>query len=97
MNKTDLIDAIAAQAGLTKKDAKAALEATLDVISDSLKKGASTIPLRFSQVIMCINSCSFFLLSSFSQYGCATACLTIYPWKDIWADSSLGLPRIKLP
>ena len=39
MNKTDLIDAIAAQAGLTKKDAKAALEATLDAISDSLKKG----------------------------------------------------------
>ncbi len=39
MNKTDLIDAIATQAGLTKKDAKAALEATLDAISGSLKKG----------------------------------------------------------
>ena len=39
MNKTDLIDAIASQAGLTKKDAKAALEATLDAISASLKKG----------------------------------------------------------
>lgn len=39
MNKTDLIDAIASQAGLTKKDAKAALEATLDAISASLTKG----------------------------------------------------------
>ena len=39
MNKTDLIDAIASQAGLTKKDAKAALEATLHAISASLTKG----------------------------------------------------------
>lgn len=39
MNKTELIDAIAAAADLSKKDAKAALEATLDAISESLKKG----------------------------------------------------------
>lgn len=39
MNKTELIDAIAAGAELSKKDAKAALEATLDAISESLKKG----------------------------------------------------------
>lgn len=39
MNKTELIDAIAASAELSKKDAKAALEATLNAISDSLKKG----------------------------------------------------------
>ncbi|HDL5546397.1 TPA: HU family DNA-binding protein, partial [Mannheimia haemolytica] len=39
MNKTELIDAIAAGANLTKKDAKAALEATLDAISASLKAG----------------------------------------------------------
>lgn len=39
MNKTELIDAIAAGAELSKKDAKAALEATLDAISASLKKG----------------------------------------------------------
>lgn len=39
MNKTELIDAIAASAELSKKDAKAALEATLDAISASLKKG----------------------------------------------------------
>ena len=35
MNKTELIDAIAAKAELSKKDAKAALEATLE----SLKAG----------------------------------------------------------
>lgn len=39
MNKTELIDAIAAGAELSKKDAKAALEATLNAISKSLKKG----------------------------------------------------------
>lgn len=39
MNKSDLIDAIAAKAELTKKDAKAALEATLEAISESLKAG----------------------------------------------------------
>ena len=39
MNKTELIDAIAASAELSKKDAKAALEATLEAISASLKKG----------------------------------------------------------
>ena len=36
MNKTELIDAIAAGAELSKKDAKAALEATLAAISASL-------------------------------------------------------------
>lgn len=39
MNKTELIDAIAAGAELSKKDAKAALEATLEAISKSLKNG----------------------------------------------------------
>lgn len=39
MNKTELIDAIAAGAELSKKDAKAALEATLNAISESLKNG----------------------------------------------------------
>lgn len=39
MNKTELVDAIAAKAELSKKDAKAALEATLEAISESLKKG----------------------------------------------------------
>lgn len=39
MNKTDLIDAIASTAKLSKKDAKVALEATLDAITTSLKTG----------------------------------------------------------
>ena len=38
MNKTDLIDAIASAAELNKKQAKAALEATLEAITASLKK-----------------------------------------------------------
>lgn len=39
MNKSKLIDAIAAKANLSKKDAKAALEATLEAVSESLKAG----------------------------------------------------------
>lgn len=39
MNKSELIDAIAAKANLSKKDAKAALEATLEAVSESLKSG----------------------------------------------------------
>ena len=39
MNKTDLIDAIASSAELNKKQAKAALEATLEAITASLKAG----------------------------------------------------------
>ena len=39
MNKTDLIDAIASSAELNKKQAKAALEATLEAITNSLKAG----------------------------------------------------------
>ena len=37
MNKTDLIDAIASAAELNKKQAKAALEATLAAITGSLQ------------------------------------------------------------
>ncbi|MGR6979983.1 HU family DNA-binding protein [Testudinibacter sp. P27/CKL/0425] len=39
MNKAELIDAIASAADLNKKQAKAALEATLTAITDSLKAG----------------------------------------------------------
>jgi len=39
MNKAQLIDAIASKAGLTKVDAKKALEAIVDVTSETLKKG----------------------------------------------------------
>ncbi|MDR0218189.1 DNA-binding protein HU-alpha [Xenorhabdus sp. 12] len=39
MNKTELVDAIAAGADLTKTQAKAALESTLNAITESLKSG----------------------------------------------------------
>ena len=39
MNKTDLTKAIAAKAGLTQVDAKKALEATLEAITEALKGG----------------------------------------------------------
>lgn len=38
MNKTELINAIADKAGLTKADAKNALDAALEAISDALAK-----------------------------------------------------------
>lgn len=36
MNKTELVNAIAAKAGLTKVDAKAALDATLEAIAEAI-------------------------------------------------------------
>ena len=39
MNKTDLIDAIAAKAGLSKKDSEAALKATIEAIEEALANG----------------------------------------------------------
>ena len=39
MNKTELIDKIAAGADLTKVDAKKALDATVEAIKGALKKG----------------------------------------------------------
>ncbi|MBT8292720.1 MAG: HU family DNA-binding protein [Eudoraea sp.] len=39
MNKTELIDAMAASAGITKAAAKKALESFLDNVEGSLKKG----------------------------------------------------------
>ena len=39
MNKSELIDQIAVGAGLTKVDAKKALDATVAAIIDALKKG----------------------------------------------------------
>lgn len=40
MNKTELVDAIAESADLTKVQAKAALESTLNAISETLKKAS---------------------------------------------------------
>ncbi len=39
MNKAELIDAIASSAGITKADAKKALDAFIDTTSKALKKG----------------------------------------------------------
>ena len=39
MNKSDLIAAIAAKTGETKKSAEASVNAFVDVVTDSLKKG----------------------------------------------------------
>ena len=39
MTKVELIAAVAANAGLTKKDAEKAVSATLDVITEALQKG----------------------------------------------------------
>lgn len=44
MKKMELIDAVAAQAGLTKADAGRAIDATLEVITKALKKG-DKVPL----------------------------------------------------
>ena len=49
MLKKDLIDKIAAT-GLTKKQAGAALEAVLDAISDSLKKGEPVLLTGFGKL-----------------------------------------------
>jgi len=38
MNKSNVIDAIASKTGLSKKDADGALEAILDIITESLQK-----------------------------------------------------------
>ena len=39
MNKTELVAAVAAQAGLSKKDAEAAVKAFTDVVAEALKAG----------------------------------------------------------
>ena len=39
MNKTELVAAIAGNAGISKKDAESALKAFTDVVADELKKG----------------------------------------------------------
>ena len=46
MNKTDLVNAIAAQ-GLSKSDSKKALDAVLDAISGALKEGDKVAILGF--------------------------------------------------
>ena len=47
MNKTELVNAIAAEAKLTKVQAKDALEATLKAVADTLKKGDKVALIGF--------------------------------------------------
>lgn len=47
MNKTELANAIAEKAGLTKADAKNALNAAIEAISDALKAGDKVAILGF--------------------------------------------------
>ena len=42
MNKTELINAVAEEASLAKKDAEAAVTACIDVITNALKEGENT-------------------------------------------------------
>ncbi len=47
MNKSELIDAIAESADLTKADAGRALDGFIDAVSDALKKGDSVALVGF--------------------------------------------------
>lgn len=47
MNKNEFIDAIATKSGLTKKDAGAALDATLETITETLASGDSVSFIGF--------------------------------------------------
>ena len=47
MNKSELVSAIAAGAGLSKVDAKKALEATLEAITNAVKAGDKVALLGF--------------------------------------------------
>ena len=47
MNKTDLVNAIAAETGLKKEDAKKALDATLKAIAGALTEGDKVALLGF--------------------------------------------------
>ncbi|MBQ7191721.1 MAG: HU family DNA-binding protein [Paludibacteraceae bacterium] len=47
MNKSELVAAIAAKAGMTKVAAAAALEATIDAIAESMQKGEAVQLIGF--------------------------------------------------
>ena len=47
MNKAEFIDAVAAKAGLSKKDAKGAVDAVLEVITEALVKKDSVSFIGF--------------------------------------------------
>ena len=47
MNKNEFIDAISTKTGLTKKDTKAAVEAVLETITETLAKGEQVALIGF--------------------------------------------------
>ena len=52
MNKSELIDAMSAQSGLTKADADRAYKAFVDVITDEMKKGESVSLIGFGTFLV---------------------------------------------
>ena len=52
MNKTELVEKIAAGAGLSKADAKKALDATVAAIKDALVKGDKVSRLALSSLML---------------------------------------------
>lgn len=53
MNKTELINAIAEKAGLTKVQAKAALDAAVNTVSEQLAKGDKVALIGFGTFAVC--------------------------------------------
>jgi len=52
MTKKDLVDSIAEKTGMTKKDASAALNATIETIQEALSKGDSVGLVGFGTFIV---------------------------------------------
>lgn len=51
MNKTELCAAVAAKAGMTRKDAEAAVSAVIDVIGETLKDGEKVAIVGFGSFV----------------------------------------------
>jgi len=47
MNKTELITALAGKSGLSKKDSESALNAMVDTVEETLKKGEKVVLVGF--------------------------------------------------
>jgi len=52
MNKSAVIDAVASKTGLSKKDTEAAIEALLDVITNSMRKGEQVTFVGFGSFMV---------------------------------------------
>ena len=52
MNKTEFIDAVAAKAGLSKKDSKAAVDAVLETLTEALVKNDSVAFVGFGTFLV---------------------------------------------